>query len=43
MCDPSERYAHTYSDDEWLAAHGLDLTAYLEVLDRAWTTGEWTG
>jgi len=43
MCDPSERYAHTYSDDEWLAAQGLDLTAYLEVLDRAWTTGEWTG
>ncbi len=43
MCDPSERYAHTYSDGEWLAAHGLDLTAYLEVLDRAWTTGEWTG
>jgi len=43
MCDPAERYAHTYADDEWLAAQGLDLTAYLGVLDLAWTTGEWTG
>ena len=43
MCDPAERYAHTYSDDGWLAAQGLDLTAYLEVLERAWSTGDWTG
>jgi len=43
MCDPAERYAQTYSDDAWLTAHGLDLTAYLEVLELAWTTGEWTG
>ncbi len=43
MCDPRERYVRTYADDDWLAAQGLDLDPYLEVLDRAWTSGEWTG
>jgi cysteine synthase A len=43
MCDARERYAQTYADDGWLAAQGLDLEPYLAVLDRAWTTGEWTG
>jgi cysteine synthase len=43
MCDPRERYVRTYVDDSWLAEQGLELEAYLEVLDRAWTTGEWTG
>ena len=43
MCDARERYAQTYADDGWLASQGLDLEPYLEVLDRAWTTGEWTG
>ncbi len=43
MCDPAERYANTYADDAWLEAQGLDLTAYLQVLERAWTHGEWTG
>jgi cysteine synthase len=43
MCDPRERYVRTYCDDAWLAEQGLELDAYLEVLDRAWTTGEWTG
>jgi cysteine synthase A len=43
MCDPRERYVRTYCDDAWLAAQGLRLDAYLEVLDHAWTTGEWTG
>jgi cysteine synthase A len=43
MCDAADRYVHTYSDDSWLAAHGMELNAYLEVLDRAWTTGTWTG
>jgi len=38
-----ERYAQTYADDGWLASQGLDLEPYLAVLDRAWTTGEWTG
>ena len=43
MCDPRERYVRTYADDDWLAEQGLALDAYLEVLDRAWTRGEWTG
>jgi cysteine synthase A len=43
MCDQAERYEGTYGDDAWLAAHGLELDAYLAVLDRAWTQGEWTG
>ena len=43
MCDPRERYVRTYADDAWLAAQGLELDPYLEVLERAWTTGEWTG
>jgi cysteine synthase A len=28
LCDGGERYAHTYFDDEWLAAHGIDLEPY---------------
>ncbi|WP_414672622.1 PLP-dependent cysteine synthase family protein [Lapillicoccus sp.] len=43
MCDPRERYVGTYADDGWLASQGLDLAPYLGVLERAWTTGEWTG
>ena len=42
MCDHAERYERTYADDAWLAAQGLELEAYQAVLDRAWTTGEWT-
>lgn len=34
LCDGGERYAHTYYDDGWLAAQGLDLTPYLADLDR---------
>jgi cysteine synthase A len=43
MCDPRERYVRTYADDAWLASQGMELGPYLEVLERAWTTGEWTG
>ena len=43
MCDPRERYVRTYADDAWLAAQGMELGPYLAVLERAWTTGEWTG
>nr|WP_218848885.1 PLP-dependent cysteine synthase family protein [Nocardioides perillae] len=41
LCDGGERYAHTYYDDDWLAAQGLDLTAYDATLRRLETTGEW--
>jgi cysteine synthase len=43
MCDPRERYVRTYADDAWLASQGMELGPYLDVLERAWTTGEWTG
>jgi cysteine synthase A len=32
LCDGGERYAHTYYDDAWLAARGLDLSPYTEAL-----------
>lgn len=43
MCDHAERYEHTYADDAWLAGQDMELDAYLTVLDRAWTDGDWTG
>jgi cysteine synthase A len=28
LCDGGERYAHTYYDEDWLAANGIDVAAY---------------
>ena len=41
LCDGGERYAHTYYDDAWLAAHDLDITPYTATLARFRETGEW--
>ncbi len=41
LCDAGERYAHTYYDDQWLAAQGLDVTPYAAVLEGFLRTGEW--
>ena len=41
LCDGGERYAHSYYDDAWLAAHELDLDPYRAVLDDFLATGEW--
>ncbi|GAA3395511.1 PLP-dependent cysteine synthase family protein [Cryptosporangium minutisporangium] len=41
LCDGGERYAHTYYDDDWLRAAGLDLAPYTETLARFDATGEW--
>jgi cysteine synthase A len=41
LCDGGERYAHTYYDDAWLAAQGLDVTAYTSTLEKFADTGEW--
>lgn len=41
LCDGGERYAHTYYDDGWLAAQGLDIAPYLATLERFASTGEW--
>ena len=36
-----ERYAHTYYDDAWLAAQGLDIAPYLRTLEKFADTGAW--
>ncbi|WP_026425805.1 PLP-dependent cysteine synthase family protein [Actinokineospora inagensis] len=43
LCDGGERYSHTYYDDEWLAAQGIDTTPYHAVLDEFLATGTWNG
>ncbi|GAC1380770.1 MAG: PLP-dependent cysteine synthase family protein [Marmoricola sp.] len=35
LCDGGERYAHTYYDDAWLAAHQLDPAPYLAALESS--------
>jgi cysteine synthase A len=41
LCDGGERYAHTYYDDDWLAARGIDTAPYAATLTRFADTGEW--
>jgi cysteine synthase A len=41
ICDGGERYAHTYYDDGWLAAQGLDIAPYTATLETFAGTGEW--
>ncbi len=41
MCDDGGRFAHTYDDDGWVAAHGLELAPFTATLDRFAETGEW--
>ncbi|MCU1605181.1 MAG: Cysteine synthase [Modestobacter sp.] len=41
LCDGGERYAHTYYDDGWVAAQGLDLAPYTATLEHFQRTGEW--
>jgi cysteine synthase A len=41
LCDAGDRYAHTYYDDAWLDAHGLDVTPYLKTLQQFMDTGRW--
>ena len=41
LCDSGERYAHTYFDDDWVRAHGLDLRPYQATVDRFLVTGTW--
>jgi cysteine synthase A len=39
ICDGGERYRHSYDDDAWLAAQGLELAPYTEILHRFAATG----
>jgi cysteine synthase A len=41
LCDGGERYAHTYYDDGWVAAQGLELALYAETLHHVTRTGQW--
>jgi cysteine synthase A len=41
LCDGGERYAHTYYDDGWLAAQGLDVDGHRTRLDDALRSGIW--
>ncbi len=43
VCDGTERYDATVNDDTWLAAQGIDPEPYVDVVERAWTTGVWAG
>jgi cysteine synthase A len=40
MCDGGERYAHSYYDDGWLAANGLDPEPYLSRIRAFFERGE---
>ena len=39
ICDPGERYLHSYYSDDWIAQQGLDLDPYLEQLQTFQQTG----
>jgi cysteine synthase A len=41
LCDGGERYVHTYYDDAWVAANGMDLGPYHRVLAHFFETGRW--
>lgn len=42
LCDGGERYRHSYYDDAWVAAQGMDLAPYTATLDRFVATGVWS-
>jgi cysteine synthase len=41
LCDSGERYTHTYFDDGWVRAQGLDLNPYQATIALFLGTGEW--
>jgi cysteine synthase A len=41
LCDGGERYGHTYYDDAWLAAQGIDIAPCRQTLTRFAQTGDW--
>jgi cysteine synthase len=41
LCDGGERYGHTYYDDEWVRAQGLDLAPYRATVEGFLATGDW--
>jgi cysteine synthase A len=41
ICDGGERYLHSYDDDRWVTAQGMDLAPYTATLARFVTDGTW--
>ncbi|MBW0102491.1 PLP-dependent cysteine synthase family protein [Pseudonocardia sp. KRD291] len=41
LCDGGDRYRHSYYDDGWVAAQGMDLAPYRRTLDTFLATGHW--
>ena len=41
ICDGGERYRHSYDDDAWLAAQGLDLAPYTATLTASSPPAPW--
>lgn len=41
LCDSGERYGHSYFDDGWVAAQGMDLPPHEAVIGDFLTTGVW--
>ncbi|MDQ3403364.1 MAG: PLP-dependent cysteine synthase family protein [Actinomycetota bacterium] len=41
LCDGGERYNHTYYDDSWLAAQGIEIKPHVDFLQEFLRTGEW--
>lgn len=39
LCDGGERYRHSYYDDGWVAAQGLDLAPHTERIERFYAEG----
>ena len=39
LCDGGERYTHTYFDDAWLDAKGIDIAPFAAALDAFTSTG----
>lgn len=41
ICDGGERYRHSYDDDAWVAAQGMDLAPCTATLEWFVTDGGW--
>lgn len=39
LCDPGERYLEKYYADTWLSTQGIDITPYVERIERFLVTG----
>ncbi len=41
LCDPGERYADTYYNDDWLEKRGIDYKPWLTTIEQFLDTGAW--